>query len=230
MKFATKHAFGSALTLSLVALATHASAMAVALPPVNWPGSALLVVNWTLAPGASNINGATKIKLMTGSQVYWLADGYFNSGQRAVQFPANLACDPQADYRIRVTRYHSDGSNIDDGITTPFKFSCPIVVVKQVVNTTGRATLNSPFRVRIQCEPGSQAFVDMQAPSTLRRVVHVPVGSTWCTVQEMPTSSSAAGCAWRTTYPGGQQRTPGGPPVTIVNTLQCGPVTAPDPR
>lgn len=216
--------------LSLVALATQASAMTVPLPPVNWPGSATLVVNWTLAPGAAGIPGATKIKLMTGTQTYWLADGYFNSGQRAVQFPANLVCDPQADYRIRVTRYASDGSNIDDGITTPFKFSCPVAVIKQVVNTTGRTTLNSLFRVRIQCEPGSQAFVDMRAPNALRRVVHVPVGSTWCTVQEMPTPSSVAGCAWQTTYPGGQQRVPGGPPVTIVNTLQCGPITVPDPR
>ena len=100
-----------------------------------------------------------------------------------------------------------------------------------MVNTTGRPA-SGTFRMRVQCEPGSQTFADIvgSAQGSFTRKIHVPAGSTVCTVQETGMPQPPRGCNWLTTYPGGQQRAPGAPAVVVVNTLQCGPVTPPGPR
>lgn len=156
-----------------------------------------------------------------------------NTGQHTFTLPDTFACDPQANYRFRAEQaYQSGGSYSISGSSSYFKLACPITFIKQVVNTTGRPLLNSEFRVRVQCEPGSQTIVSISAfGAPRRRVVQVPPGSTWCTVQELPpTTVPSPNCSWLTTYPSGQQRVPGGPPVTIVNTLQCGPASPGGPR
>lgn len=191
-------------------------------------------VQWS-SPGQGTIN----IELVAVGSVNPLANlasSLPNNGQAQVSLPAAVQCDPQQFYKIRVTRYYSTNNNYYHwnitGESPPFKFTCPITVIKQVVNTTGRPSSGSIFRIRVQCEPGSQTFADIagSGQGSFTRKVHVPPGSTVCTVQETTTFMTPAGCAWLTTYPGGQQRTPGGQPVTIVNTLQCSPLTKPGPR
>lgn len=136
---------------------------------------------------------------------------------------------------MRVTRYYSTNSNYYHynitGESAPFRFTCPVTVTKQVVNTTGRP-VGGTFRMRVQCEPGSQTIGNILASGqgTFTRKIHVPAGSTVCTVQETGMPMAPMGCKWLTAYPGGQQRQPGGPPVIVVNTLQCGPITSPDRR
>jgi len=164
-----------------------------------------------------------------------LASGITNSGQAQVSLPATVECDPQQFYKLRVTRYYSTNNNYYHwnitGESALFKFTCPVTITKQVVNTTGRPS-SGTFRMRVQCEPGSQTFANIVAsgPGSFTRKVHVPAGSSVCTVQETGMPMPAMGCKWLTTYPGGQQRQPGGPAVIVVNTLQCGPVTPPNPR
>lgn len=224
------------LALAVVAL----SGAAVAQNPVTtvtapsggmMPSGAPFTVQWT-SPG----QGTIYIGLVPANAVNaiaTLASGIANTGQTQVSLPATVVCDPQQFYKLRVTRYYSTNDNYYHwniaGESVPFKFTCPITVIKQVVNTTGRHVFGSVFRVRVQCEPGSQTFGNIQASGTgsFTQKVHVPPNSTWCTVQEVATPSLAVGCAWLTTYPGGQQTTPGGSPVTIVNTLQCGPISRP---
>lgn len=225
----------AALGLSLAAHAQSTPVTTVTAPAGGMMASgAPFTVQWT-SPG----QGTIYIELVPANAVNPianLASGIANTGQAQVSLPATVECDPQQFYKLRVTRYYSTNNNYYHwnitGESPPFKFTCPITVIKQVVNTTGRQSSGSLFRIRVQCEPGSQTLVNIQASGggPFTRKVHVPPNSTWCTVQETSTSMTPAGCAWLTTYPGGQQRTPGGQPVTIVNTLQCSPLTKPGPR
>lgn len=225
----------AALGLSLAAHAQSNPVTTVTAPAGGMMASgAPFTVQWT-SPGQGTIH----IELVLANAVNpvaTLATGLANTGQTQVSLPATVECNPQQFYKVRVTRFYTTnngyyGYNIT-GESPPFKFTCPITVIKQVVNTTGRPSSGAVFRIRVQCEPGSQTMVDIQASGSgpFTRKVHVPPNSTWCTVQEISTSMTPASCTWLTTYPGGQQRTPGGPPVTIVNTLQCSPLTNPGPR
>jgi hypothetical protein len=150
-----------------------------------------------------------------------------NSGQYTFTWPDWIGCDPQASYRVGVYQ-NASPSEVHSGI---FKVTCPLTITKQVVNTTGRPA-SGTFRMRVQCEPGSQTFADIagSGQGAFTRKVNVPAGSTVCTVQETGMPLPPRGCGWLTTYPGGQQRAPGGPAVVVVNTLQCGPVSPPGPR
>lgn len=150
-----------------------------------------------------------------------------NSGQYTFTWPDWIGCDPQASYRVGVYQ-NASPSEVHSGI---FKITCPLTITKQVVNTTGRPA-SGTFRMRVQCEPGSQTFADIagSGQGAFTRKVNVPAGSTVCTVQETGMPLPPRGCGWLTTYPGGQQRAPGGPAVVVVNTLQCGPVSPPGPR
>lgn len=225
----TLRAAGTALSLLFVAFALPAATMTISAPAGGVVASGSpFYVQWVSTPGP----GTMRIDLTSSSHDYYLANGVPNTGQALVSFPANAVCNPQEVFRMRVLRQVpiANGTSYpDQGYGPPFTFACPVTVIKQVVNTTGRRVLGSAFRVRVQCEPGSQTFGNIQAPSTgsFTQKVHVPPGSTWCTVQEVSMPSPAVGCAWLTTYPGGQQTTPGGAPVTIVNTLQCGPLPPP---
>lgn len=222
----------AALGLSLAAHAQTTPVTTVTAPAGGMMASgAPFTVQWT-SPG----QGTIYIELVPASAVNPianLASGIANTGQTQVSLPATVECDPQQFYKLRVTRYYSTNNNYYHynitGESAQFKFTCPITVIKQVVNTTGRHVFGSVFRVRVECEPGSQTFGNIQAPGpgSFTQKVHVSPNSTWCTVQEVSAPSPAVGCAWQTTYPGGQQRAPGGAPVTIVNTLQCGPLPPP---
>jgi hypothetical protein len=162
----------------------------------------------------------------------WIASVSPNAGQYTFTLPDSFACDPLANYRIRLVQTTTGGTTYasDSGA---FTLTCPVslTITKQVVNTTGRPA-SGTFRMRIQCEPGSQTFADIagSGQGAFTRKVNVPPGSTVCTVQETGMPLPPRGCTWLTTYPGGQQRAPGGPPVVVVNTLQCGPVSPPGPR
>lgn len=187
-----------------------------------------ITVNWTT--GAA---GAVGVYVRTGSQQSWIASVPPGPGQYTFTLPDTFVCDPLATYRIRVTQTAYGGGTYTESDSGAFTLICPttVSVTKQVVNTTSRRA-PGPFRMRVQCEPGSQTFADVSAPGpgSYTRKVHVPQGSTTCTVQEVGMPLPPAGCRWLTTYPGGQQRQPGGPPVTVVNTLQCGPITPPAGR
>lgn len=187
--------------------------------------AAPITVNWTSAPNG----GPVGVKLQTPG----LPTGFFitgnvpNTGQYTFTLPDSFPCDPQADYQVRVWRSLSGYA----GVSGSFRIVCPLLITKQVVNTTGRPA-SGTFRMRVQCEPGSQTFADIagSGQGSFTRKVHVPPGSTVCTVQETGMPLPPRGCNWLTTYPGGQQRAPGGPAVVVVNTLQCGPATPPGPR
>lgn len=153
-----------------------------------------------------------------------------NSGQYTFSWPDWIGCDPNVLLRLRL--YQGTGANnYNQADSGSFKLACPITITKQVVNTTGRYVAGK-FRMRVQCEPGSQTFADIagSGQGSFTRKVNVPAGSMVCTVQETGMPLPPRGCKWLTTYPGGQQRAPGGPAVVVVNTLQYGPDTPPGPR
>lgn len=186
-----------------------------------------ITVTWTTA-----VAGPVSVRVRNGNQEVWIASVAPNAGQYTFTLPDSFACDPLANYRIRLVQAVPGGTNYasDSGA---FKLTCPVTVAvtKQVVNTTGRPS-SGTFRMRVQCEPGSQTFADIagSGQGSFTRKVHVPPGSTVCTVQETGMPVPPMGCTWLTTYPGGQQRAPGGPAVVVVNTLQCGPISPPTPR
>lgn len=195
------------------------------------PSGAPFTVQWN-SPG----QGEIYISLIGDGVETTMADNLANTGQAQVSLPGSVACNPQTLYKVWVARYYPDQYNSQNywvfgAVSAPFRFTCPVTVTKQVVNTTGRRVPGS-FRMRVQCEPGSQTFVDIAAPGSgsYSRKVHVPAGSTVCTVEETGMPLPPMGCSWLTTYPGGQQRPPGGAPVVVVNTLQCAAVSPPTPR
>lgn len=230
------------LTLTLALAVAALSGAAVAQNPVTivtapsggmMPSGAPFTVQWT-SPGQGTIH-IELVAVGSTNPLAILASSLANNGQAQVSLPANIECDPQQFYKLRVTRYYSTNNNYYHynitGEGPPFKFTCPISITKQVVNTTGRP-VGGTFRMRVQCEPGSQTIANILASGqgAFTRKVHVPPGSTVCTVQETGMPMPPMGCKWLTTYPGGQQRQPGGAPVVVVNTLQCGPVSPPPPR
>lgn len=189
------------------------------------PSGAPFTVLWNI-PGPGRMHITLEY---VGSTALTLATNLPNSGQAQVSLPATVEC-PKYAY-LRIVRYDQSPSQPLISVSTSgIQFTCPIAVTKHVVNTTGRR-VSGAFRMRVQCEPGSQTFVDIAAPNqgSFTRKVHVPPNSTVCTIQETGMALPPAGCSWQTTYPGGQQRPPGGS-VTVVNTLQCGPVSPPPPR
>ena len=210
-----------------VAFALPAATMTISAPAGGVVASgAPFYVQWVSTPGP----GTMRVNLVSSSHQYNLANDVPNTGQALVFFPATAVCDPQEIFQINALRMvpiQNGMSYPDQGYGPQFKFACPITVTKQVINSTGRPVFGSVVQVRVQCEPGSQTFGNIQASGagSFTQKIQVPPNSTWCTVQEVSAPSPAVGCAWLTTYPGGQQRIPGGLPVTVVNTLQCGPIT-----
>lgn len=185
-----------------------------------------ITVTWT-----SDRLGPISVNIVTGNNVQTLniAPSVPHTGQYTFTLPDAFICDPQASYRLLLWQTVS-GAGVYGSYSGTFKLTCPITVTKQVVNTTGRRVPGA-FRMRVQCEPGSQTFADITAPGpgSYSRKVRVPSNSTVCTVQEIGMPLPPIGCTWLTTYPGGQQRPPGGS-VTVVNTLQCEPVSPPTGR
>lgn len=185
-----------------------------------------ITVTWTSVLPSSVTVSFIKVGWGGGGVGY----GVPNTGQYTFTLSNSFSCDPQANYYIQLDQ-HVSGNTIARGNSGTFKLACPVTVTKTVANTTGRRVAGA-FRMRVQCEPGSQTFADIAAPGpgSYTRKVQVPPNSTVCTVQEIGMPLPPIGCTWLTTYPGGQQRAPGGSPVIVVNTLQCGPSSPGGPR
>jgi hypothetical protein len=98
-------------------------------------------------------------------------------------------------------------------------------VIKEVVNTTGRPTPPSIFRIMLDCTPGQDFTFSPSAPAGMTQVVAIASGAQ-CTVSEPVLPGLPKPCEWVRTYPGGQT---GGNGSTLIvrNSLSCGPQSAP---
>ena len=126
-----------------------------------------ITVTWTTA-----VAGPVSVRVRNGNQEVWIASVSPNAGQNTFTLPDSFACDPLANYRIRLVQAVPGGTNYasDSGA---FKLTCPVTVAvtKQVVNTTGRPS-SGTFRCGFSASRGPRPLPtsrdQAKAPSRAR--------------------------------------------------------------